>query len=148
MRDYDQRVLGDRQQAFGLGRHGDALVAVDMDDEPRLFPRGVNRRVDGEARRIDAVGTVHDDVAVQVDLDHGGGCHLFEEHAERVDEEVMLGSGHARGDVGEDQIVPLLHRDQAVERGQIDPCLPFRFADLPLQRADTREIAVGHGVFP
>ncbi len=41
--------------------------------------------------------------------------------------------------MGEDRIVPAVQGHQPVERRQIDPCLPFRLADLAAQGRDARD---------
>lgn len=53
----------------------------------------------------------------------------MEHQAERVDQEIF-GAGHLGRNVGEDQIVPAMQRDQTITGGQIDPGLPFRGTDL------------------
>ena len=68
-RDRDHRVLADRQQAVLLRGHGDAGVGVEVHDEMRIVARLVDRRMDGEAGRIDEVGRVLEDRAIEVDLD-------------------------------------------------------------------------------
>lgn len=80
--------------------------------------------MDGEAGRVDAVLALGELVAVQVDLDEARGRDLVEHQPVGVDEEVMLGAGHAGGDVGVDQIVPAVQRDEAIG-GEVDPLLPL-----------------------
>ncbi|MNF06112.1 hypothetical protein D3C80_2059950 [compost metagenome] len=48
----------------------------------------------------------------------------MEHQAEGVDQEVF-GAGHLGGDVGEDQVVPAVHGDEAVAGGEVDAGLPF-----------------------
>jgi hypothetical protein len=62
--------------------------------------------VNGEAGRIDLVLGVAQDVAVDVHLDEVGGGDLLKQQPERVDEEVMLGPWHARGEVRRQQVRP------------------------------------------
>lgn len=64
-------------------------------------------------------------IAVQIDLDEARRGDLVEHQPIRVDEKVMLGARHARGDMGVDQIVPAVQRDQAIAGGEIDPLLPL-----------------------
>ncbi len=66
-------------------------------------------------------------MAVHVDLDQAGGGHLLEHQLIGIEQEMMLRPRHARGEVGEDQIVPAIISDQPVGGGEID-------ADLPLLR--------------
>ncbi len=145
MRHHRERVLRQGQQALGLGRDRHALVGVQMDHEPRVLARAVHRRMDHIARSIDAVGTVHDDVPLEVHLDQGRRRHLIEIDAEGVDQEVVLGPRDAGRDVGEDQVVPALQRRQPVERREVDADAPLFFADPSPERRDSRKIAVCHG---
>ncbi len=133
VRRHDQGVLRQRQEALGLGRDGDALVGVHMHDEARVLAGAVDRRVDHIARGVDAVGALHHDVTVKIDLHQGRGGDLLEIQAERVDQEVMLRARHAGGDMGEDQVVPLLQGHQPVERREVDPRAPLPLAHLALQ---------------
>src|ERR1700751_1372792 len=43
---------------------------------------------------------------------------------------MMLGSGHAGGDMGVDKIVPAEQGDQPVAGGKIDPLRPFGFGHI------------------
>ncbi|MFK4508871.1 hypothetical protein ABIF81_004049 [Bradyrhizobium daqingense] len=65
-------------------------------------------------------------VAVQIDLDEARRRDLVEHQPVGIDEELVVGAGHARGNVGVDQIVPAVQRDEAIAGGEIDPLLPFR----------------------
>ena len=68
---HQQGVLADRQQAVLLRRDADTGIGVKVHDAQGVLPRGMDRRVDGETRRIDEVGRLLHDVAVQIDLDEG-----------------------------------------------------------------------------
>src|SRR5258707_15655820 len=92
-----------------------------MDDATYLRPRRMNRAVDGEARRVDGIGRVADDPAVEVDLDEIGRGDLLEGDAERVDEKMVLGPGHAGRDVVVDELVPALAPGEAVARRKLNP---------------------------
>jgi hypothetical protein len=50
---------------------------------------------------------------------------ISEHHVVRVDQEMVLGPGHTRREMGEDQVVPTVQRDQPVGGGEIDPRLPL-----------------------
>ena len=118
---------------------------MQVHDAQRVLARGVHGGVDGEARGIDEVGRVHDDLAVEVDFHERRGRHLLEEHAVGIDQEVVLGPGHAHGDVGEDGVVPPVQRHQAVERRQLHPRLPLAFGHAPLDGGGERQRSIGHG---
>ena len=90
VRDHQQRVLRKRQQAILLRGNADARIGVQVDDAQRVFARGVDGRVDREARRIDVVRRRRDDVAVEIDLHQRRRRHLLEEHPVRVDQEVVV----------------------------------------------------------
>src|SRR5688500_1407467 len=48
----------------------------------------------------------------------------------------MLRPWNARGEMGEDQIVPAVMRDQSIGRSQVDADRPFLLADLLLHIGD------------
>jgi hypothetical protein len=129
-REHEDRLLRDRQHAAPLGRHGDAVQGVQVDDAAGVLARGVDRAVDGEAGRVDLVRAVHHLGAAEIHLDQAGGGDLVEQHPVRVDEEVVLRPGHPRRDVGEDQVVPPVVGDQPVAGGQIHSLAPLLFTDL------------------
>ena len=108
----------------------------------------VDRRLDGEARRIDEIGRVLQDIAVQIDLHQRRRRDLLEQKSIGVDQEVMLRAGNSGRDVGVDQIIPAVEGHQPVERGEIDPRLPFFRAHLALQRQNARNRTVRHGCLP
>ena len=126
----DQGMLGERQEALGLGGDGDALVGVHVNHVLGVLARGVDGRVDGETRRIDEIGRVLEDVAVKVDLHQRRGGDLLEEIAVRIDQELVLRPWNPGGNVGVDQVVPAFARHKAIEGGEIDADLPFFLADL------------------
>jgi hypothetical protein len=53
-------------------------------------------------------------------------------HSVGVDQEVVVRAGHARGDVGEDEVAPSVHRDQPVAGGEVDALPPLGVADVGL----------------
>jgi hypothetical protein len=112
---------------------------MDVQHALRVLAPGVYRAVDGEAGRIDVVRAVQHLAPGEVDLDEARRGDLVEHHPVRVDEEVMLGAGHARRDVGEDQVIPAVMRHQAIARREID-------ALFPLHRADLRPHPLGGGI--
>ena len=61
----------------------------------------------------------------QIDLDQARRRDFVEHQAVRVDQEVMVGARHARRDVGVDQIVPAIQRDEAIAGGEIDALVPL-----------------------
>ena len=95
--------------------------------------------VDRKARRIDEIGRLLNNCAVQIHLDQGRRRDFFEEDAVGVDQEVMVRARDAHRDVGEDRIVPAVQRDQSVKCGELNTRRPFLFRHLPLQGADTRQ---------
>ena len=110
-----------------------------MDDAADIVPRLMDRTVDHEAGRIDRERRIHQRLAVGIDLDQARRGDLVEEQAVGVDQEGMLVAGSPgtpRRDMGEDQVVPAEHRDQAVGGGEVDPQLPFFGRDLVAQAGD------------
>jgi hypothetical protein len=85
----------------------------------------VDRRMDGEAGRIDAVFALAKLVAVQIDLHQARRRDLLEHESVRVDQEVMVGTRHARRDVGVDQVVPAIQSDEAIAGGEVDALVPL-----------------------
>ena len=74
------------------------------------------------------------DVAVQVDLHQVGGAHLVEQHAELVDQEMVLRPRQPRAEMRVDEVGPAMMRDQPVQRGQVAADLPF-LSDTPASEA-------------
>src|SRR6202163_4555204 len=108
----------------------------------RVLARGVHRAVDREAGRIDEVRRRFDDVAVEIDLDQIRGADLGEQQPVRIDQEVVVGAGDARRDVGEDEVVPAVVRDEAVRGGEVDAGLPLFVRDAG---ANGRQVYEGGG---
>ena len=119
------RGLVQRQQAFHAARHRGAVGRVQMEHAAGVLAHLVDRRMDGEAGRVDAVIALGELVAVEVDLDQAGRRDLVEHQSVGVDQEVMVRSRHPRGDVGVDQIVPAIQRDEAIAGGEIDALAPL-----------------------
>src|SRR5206468_1749314 len=86
--------------------------------------RAMNRAMDGEARRIDTVGSVFNDSPVNIDFHQVRGGHLLEQQSVWIEQE-MLGAGNAGRDMRIDQIGHPELRDQAIGCGQVDPRLPL-----------------------
>ena len=80
--------------------------------------------VAGRVDRIVVFGLQHG-IAVEIDLDQARGRDLLVQHAVGIDEDVVLGLGHARGDVVVDEVGHAVERHQPVAGGQIDARLPF-----------------------
>ena len=137
-------MLRQRQHAFLLGRNGDAVHAVHVQNAPGVVARRVNRAVNRESGRVDLVGTVADLAAVEVHLDEAGGAYLIERHTVRVDQEVMLRPGNPRRDMREDEVVPAELGDEPVARSQVDSLLPLGGA----QHDRGRWMGVVHGRAP
>ena len=119
------RGLVHRQQALHAARHRGAVGRVQMKHAAGVLAHFVDRRMDGEAGRVDAVVALGELVAVEIDLDQARGGDLVEHQAVGIDQEMMLRSRHPRGDVGVDQIVPAIMRDQPVAGGEIDALVPL-----------------------
>jgi hypothetical protein len=139
-------VLGQRQQPLGLRGHGYALVGVQMHDDPRVLPRGMDGGVDGEARGVDREGRVLDHVAVRIDLDQRRGGDLLEEQAVGVDQEVVLRPRDPGRNVGEDHVVPAVQGHGPVERGEFHarPPLLLAHASPQYRRLRRRDRTFGH----
>ena len=121
----EMRGLVQRQQAFHAARDRGAVGRVQMKHAAGILAHFMDRRMDGEAGRVDAVVALGELVAVEIDLDQAGGGDLVEHQPVGIDQEMMFRSRHARGDVGIDQIIPAIMRDQPIAGGEIDPLGPF-----------------------
>ena len=122
----EMRGLVQRLQAFHTACDRRAVGRVQVDDATGVFANFVNRRVNDEAGRIDLVRALGELIAVEIDF-HKARCGDFVEHQSvRVDEKMMLRSGHARRDMRIDQIVPAIQCDQPVGGRKIDALRPLR----------------------
>src|SRR5437867_2257729 len=136
-------VLGHRDQlAARLRAHLDRARRLEVvHGHPRVGHRLADRQqpvVPQDERGL---------VALEVDLHQAGGRDLVEEDAVRVDQELVLGVGHAQRDVREDEVLPLVERDEAVGGGEVDAGGPLVGGDLALQRWDLQR-GRGHDCLP
>src|SRR5207237_10149693 len=76
------------QQAVGAARHSDAVQRVQMNDAAGILAHLVDGRMDGKARRVDAVLTLRQLIAIEVDLDQAGG--RSEEHTSELQSHLNL----------------------------------------------------------
>src|SRR5215470_6846961 len=118
-------MLRYRQQAVFLRGDRYAIDSVRVQNAISVFSCRVNRAVNGESGGIDIIGAFHHLLAFEVHLYKAGSRNLLKKHPVGIDQEVMLGSRHASGDVREDQIVPAVESHEAVASCQIDALLPF-----------------------
>src|SRR4029078_8565070 len=115
---------------------------MEMEDAGGVVPGGMHRAVYRETRRIYVVPGGTDFTALRIHLDEIGGADLIEHHAVWGDQEMMFGARAARGDMGEDQIVPPEKRDEAIARGQGEAPRPF----LRRHHRQRNSRNVAHGV--
>ncbi len=116
------RVLGQREQTFRQGRQRHLGLGVQVHHAAGVPPGRVDGAVDDEAGRVRLVSAaVADDVPVQVDLDQAGRGDLVESKAKGVDQEVVIGPGHPRGDVRVHEVVPAEQGAQLVGGGEVAP---------------------------
>jgi hypothetical protein len=104
----------------------------------------VDGAVDDEARGVDRKGRVVQLLTLLVDLDQAGGRDFVEEHAVRIDQELVWRARDPRGDMGEHEVLPAEARHQAIAGGEIHPDRPFLGRHCVLERPDV-ESGVGHG---
>ena len=69
----------------------------------------------------------------------------MEHQAERVDQK-LFAARHLGRDVGEDQVIPTVQRDQPVTGGQVDTGLPFGGRHLLLEVNGGQNVGGSHGV--
>src|SRR5262245_55554736 len=58
---------------------------------------------------------------------------------------MVLGSRHASGDVGKDEIIPAVERDEAVGCSEVDAYFPFILADLIADAEGGLRVSDAHG---
>ena len=58
-------------------------------------------------------------VTLKIELDETGGSDLAEHQYGRIDQEMMFRTRHAGRDMGEDQIIPSEHGDDAITRSKV-----------------------------
>ena len=105
-------------------------------------------RMDDEARRVDDVVGVLDDVALEVDLDQVRRRHLAEMDPVGIDQEVFLAPGHPRRDMGREQVVHVEMGDEPVTGGEIDADVPFRLGHRGVVVDTLDHGACAHGLPP
>ena len=87
--------------------------------------------VNDEASRVNPiVGGVEDHVAVEVDLDQARRIDLFVEHAIGIDQEMVVRSGNAAGDVVGDHLGHAVDRREPIAGREVDAGLPLLGAHL------------------
>src|SRR5262249_34189120 len=91
-----QGLLGDRQQTVLLRGNSDSSPGVEVHHAQGIFPRCMDRTVDGETSGIDVVRTVQDLLAFQIDLDQTRGGYFVEHQTVWVDQEVVVTTGYSR----------------------------------------------------
>src|SRR5215470_7801694 len=101
--------------------------------------------VQGEARTVDAGLLV--EVLVHADLDQVRRRDLGVEQLVPLYQEHPVFARHAHRRMIVDDVAPAVVRDQAIDRGEIDPRLPFLRRDAAL--GDGCDIGVDvHGILP
>jgi hypothetical protein len=96
-----------------------------MHDAAGIMPHFMNGRMDREAGGIDRIRGRRQGLAVKPDLDETRGGDLVESHPIGIDEKLAVRSRQARGNMGEDQVIPLVQRSQTITGGEIDAHGPF-----------------------
>jgi hypothetical protein len=71
-----------------------------MEHARRILARGVDRAVDGKARRIDLVRRLHDLVAVEIYLHQVRCGDLVESHPVGVNQEMMIRAWNTGRQIG------------------------------------------------
>ncbi len=118
-----------------------------MGDPVRIFARGVDRRMDHVTRVIDPVFALAEDLAVDIDLDQARCGDFLEHQAIGVDQEMLIGAGHARRNVRVEEIIEAMDRRHAVECGEIDAGAPFGIGDAGGARVSDVGVSEGGGAF-
>src|SRR5258707_12402885 len=103
---------------------------MSMDDAVDVRASGMNGAVNREARLIYMRTLGRDHFAVDVDAHQRRRGDLFEHGSEAIDQEMIMRSRNARGNVRIDDVVHALESDQAIACGEVTGCLPFPQLDL------------------
>src|SRR5471030_382374 len=106
-------------------RNGEPGGCMSMHDAMCVFHMLVNCAMNDETCGIDRVIRRTQDFTVQVDLDQVGSRDFVVSQSERVDQEVLVRTGHTQRNVIENQLGPAEHMKHAIRCGEIEPGLPF-----------------------
>jgi hypothetical protein len=120
IRNHQLRGLVQRQEPLLRRRYGGAVRGMQMHDASCVLAHFVNRRMDREAGRVDGIGGFRHRLTRKINLDQTAGGNLLEHHPVGIDQEMMFGTGDARRNMGEDQVIPAVEGDEPVTGGQID----------------------------
>ena len=134
LRQWQKSTLEHRNRHSGAG--------VIMDHALDVGPRGMDRAVNDESRRMKIERRLVDNFAVEVDLDQAGGGGLIEHQSERGEQEMFLFAGYPRRYVGKDQLAPPVVICEAKKSRELDAGFPFRVADPPAHVRGVGQLAV------
>src|SRR5215472_9254546 len=103
-----------------------------MDHAIDVLASAMDRAVNDEAGFVHgSIGLLYQ-IAVEIDLDEIGGCHLVEQQPEAIEQKMPGNARNPRRNVGVDQIGPAEMLDEPVARREIDALLPFSGIDVAL----------------
>jgi hypothetical protein len=139
-------VLREREQPAVLRGHAHAVQGVRVQHALRVVASLMDGAVDDEAGRVDRERRILDLVAVEVDLHEARRGDLVEEDAVGIDEELILGAGHAQRDVREDEVFPAEHRAGAIRGCEVDARRPFFGRNLVLERRNIEGGGLRHAM--
>ena len=123
---HQHRLLAERQQSFLLHADRGNRPCVGVHDAHQVGVMHVNRTVDHEACGVELARiTLAHQFAVEIDLDQRRSGDLVEEHAEGIEQEMMLRPGYARGNVCSGHVGHAIHVGQLVTGRQVTAQLPF-----------------------
>jgi hypothetical protein len=122
--DHMQRVLADRPKTISQQRNPRSGSRMRVHDAICIGPGLVNATVDREARFVKPRG-ISNDISIEIHLDKVRCANLVEHVPQPIDEKGIRFAGNPRGHVRLQQIRPAEIIDDAVQRGEITPCLPF-----------------------
>src|SRR5947208_10004037 len=126
--DHLECMLVERQQPRFLHRNGTPGDRVGVDHAVDVGAGHMDRAGDREAPAVELGIRALDRVPVDVELHQRGGGDLVVQHAESVDQEMILRPRDPCGYPGIDQIRPAEQIDETIAGGEVDPRLPLRLA--------------------
>src|SRR6266536_3103243 len=101
--------------------------------------------MNGKAGGIDIILRGHHLAAFKINFHQRRRGNFLEHPAVWIEEEMVLGSRHASGDVGKDEIIPAIERDEAIGCSEVDAYFPLILADLIADAEGDLRVSDAHG---
>src|SRR5271170_4966138 len=119
------RSLIERQKTLFLASNTVARHGVQMQYAGGVFTRTMNGTMNGESGRVHFIRCLLNYIAVHVYFHQARSGNFVKEQSKRIDQKMMLSSGHAGRNVRKDQVIPSEVCYQSVSSSEVNPDLPF-----------------------